>query len=246
VVGAGGHRVDEDGAAYVYLRNQGGTNAFGQVAKLTAKDGEARDAFADAIAVNGDTVVVGAAGRKSNAGAVYIFSRNQGGSNAWGEVTEFTVPTGMPGDDFGDSIAVNGSTIIVGSPGRNSRAGAAFVYSLQGLLNPTWQRTAILKASDQAPGAEFGNSVALNGNNAVVGSLAAKPGQAGAAYLFSLQGLLAPTWNQVSKLTASDSSSLSDFGLSVTLGANFVAVGAHGGAPDSGGLYVFKLTTSLL
>jgi hypothetical protein len=167
-------------------------------------------------------------------------------SNAWGQVTEFTEPTGMPGDDFGDSVAVNGNTVVVGSPGRNGRTGAAFVYSLQGLLNPTWQRTAVLNAADKAPGAEFGNSVAVNGNNAVVGSLAAKPSQAGAAYVFSLQGLLFPTWNQVSKLSASDSSSLSDFGLSVTLDANFVAVGAHGGAADNGGLYVFSLTTSLL
>jgi hypothetical protein len=100
----------------------------------------------------------------------------------------------VPNDDFGESVAINGNTVIVGSPGRNSKTGAAYLFSLE----------------------------------------------------VSPQGLLAPTWVRVLKLTASDSTGFADFGLSVTLDANFVAVGAHGGIADNGGLYVFSLTGSLL
>jgi hypothetical protein len=58
--------------------------------------------------------------------------------------------------------------------------------------------------------------------------------------------LLAPTWGQVAKLNAKDATESGDFGVSVTLQGNSVAVGAHGGLSDNGALYIYSLSGILL
>ena len=79
------------GAAYIYARNQGGTDNWGLVKKLTSSDIADDDWFGGAVAIDGDTVVVGASGEDGaglDRGAAYVFARNQGGANNWGQVEE--------------------------------------------------------------------------------------------------------------------------------------------------------------
>jgi hypothetical protein len=125
------------GAVYVFARSQGGADNWGQVKKLTASGGEARDSFGSSVAISGETVVVGAyyfyagVGSKNSRGAVYVFARNQGGADNWGQVKKLTASDGAANDWFGDS-AVSGETIVVGahaaSVGDNRDQGAAYVF----------------------------------------------------------------------------------------------------------------------
>ncbi len=78
------------GAAYVFQRDQGGAGNWGEVKKLTASDAEAGDRFGVSAAVSGDTAVVGARSEGSEAGAAYVFHRDEGGANNWGEVKKLT------------------------------------------------------------------------------------------------------------------------------------------------------------
>ncbi len=138
VVGAN----DEDsagsgtGAAYVFRRNHGGADNWGEVKKLIASDAQGGDNFGWSVTVSGDTVVVGAyvedAGG-SAAGAAYVFQRNQGGTDNWGEVKKLTASDAETGDLFGISVAVSGDTIVVGAwveDAGGSDAGAAYVFDL--------------------------------------------------------------------------------------------------------------------
>ena len=143
VVGAGGagNPVNEAGAAYVYSRNQGGVDNWGEVAILRASDAQASDWFGS-VSVDGDTVVVGAFGEDggagdpaSDAGATYIYSRNQGGADTWGEVAILRASDAQPDDLFGIAVSIDGDTAVVGAQEEDGGAGdpvpiagAAYVY----------------------------------------------------------------------------------------------------------------------
>ena len=111
VVGAYGEAAaagNNSGAAYIFERNMGGTNAWGEVKKLTASDAEGYDSFGYSVAVAGDVVVVGAIykdiGSCNSAGAAYVFERNAGGANAWGEVKKLTASDAEEDDRYGLSV----------------------------------------------------------------------------------------------------------------------------------------------
>ncbi len=123
------------GAAYVFERDEGGAGKWGEVAKLTASDGEAFDRFGWSVALSGDTAVVGQRlqdpeGTKT--GTAYIFQRDEGGANNWGEVARLTASDADPivwpridlSDWFGTSVAISGDTAIVGA--FNEDAGGIF------------------------------------------------------------------------------------------------------------------------
>ncbi len=120
---AGGNRA---GAAYVFQRNQGGADNWGQVTKLTASDPQVDGYFGGSVTISGDTVIVGSTGAKAGGirtGAAYVFQRNEGGIDKWGEVKKLTASDAQAGDNFGLSVAVSGDTIIVGA------AGAGYISS---------------------------------------------------------------------------------------------------------------------
>src|ERR1700685_2556808 len=81
--------------------------------ELTASDGAAGDLFGVSIALSGTTALVGAIGANSEKGAVYVFTFN--GSN-WVQQQELTASDGAVADDFGWSVALSGTTILVGAP----------------------------------------------------------------------------------------------------------------------------------
>ncbi|MEI7900681.1 MAG: FG-GAP repeat protein, partial [bacterium] len=124
------------GAAYLFERNAGGTNAWGQVAKLTAADKAASDYFGCSVSVAGDVALIGAfeasPGGVIRAGAAYLFERNAGGTNAWGQVAKLTASDKAAEDSFGRSVSVAGDVALVGadyaSPGGVDYAGAAYVF----------------------------------------------------------------------------------------------------------------------
>jgi hypothetical protein len=213
------------GAAYVFVRSGG---VWMQQAKLTAADGAAGDFFGASVSINGDTVVIGAAGKSINGntgqGAVYVFVRS---GSIWSQQAEFTGADGSASDGFGGSVSLNGDTALIGASGKtvngNARQGAAYVFVRSG---NTWSEQAELTAADGSATNGFGGSVSLNGDSALIGA-GGKPvngnsGQ-GAAYVFVRSGTI---WSEQAELTAADGAG-GEFG--DAFGGPGTVFGANGG-----------------
>jgi FG-GAP repeat len=210
-----------------------GAPLFIEEQKLTASDGAFADIFGDQVVASGSTVVVGARADDNLKGSAYVFER-QGGS--WVETQKLTANDGAPNDQFSNSIAVSGSTIVVGAPVKNiggiSGQGAAYVFERQG---GSWVETQKLTASDGSVFSFFGVSISISGSTLVVG--AASKG----AYVFNRQG---GSWVETQKLTASDQVPNDNFGLSVAFSGSTIVVGASfadiGSTVNQGAAYVFE------
>ncbi len=231
------------GSAYIFKRDQGGANQWGQVTKITASDGALGDWFGESVSISGDTVVVGASGDNGiggfQTGAAYIFKRDQGGANQWGQVTKITASDSAADDYFGDSVSISGDTVVVGSDDSNrSAAGAAYIFTRdQGGTNQ-WGQVTKITASDGAADDYFGQSVSISNDTVVVGSEDSNRSAAGAAYIFTRNQGGGNQWGQVKKITASDGAAGDYFGWSVSISNNTVVVGATDN-DDNGAAYIF-------
>jgi hypothetical protein len=232
------------GVAYVFDRNQGGPNNWGQVQKLAASDAAVGDWFGYSVSISGDTLVVGAFTKYNSIGAAYVFDRNQGGANNWGQVKELIASDAAADDRFGFSVSISGDTVVVGAYLKNSGTGAAYVFERnQGGAN-NWGEVQELAASDAAANDQFGASVSISGDTVVVGAYqktnSAGVFRAGAAYVFERNQGGTNNWGQVQKLTVSDAAELDFFGEHVSISTNTVVVGARGKNSDAGAAYVFE------
>src|SRR5262249_31949093 len=147
-------------AAYVFLLSSG---VWSQQQKLTASDGAAGDQFGSSVAISGDTAVVGAAGPGLST-AAYVFLRSSG---VWSQQQKLTACDAAAGGWFVFFVAISGDTAVVGAFARRSLAGAAYVFLRRGVA---WNQQAMLTASDAAASDEFGFSVAISGDTAVIGA----------------------------------------------------------------------------
>jgi len=107
-----------------------------QAAKLTASDGAAGDYFGCSASISGDMVVVGAQnatiGSNANQGAAYVFTEPVSGWVNMTQAAKLTASDGATGDNFGSSVAISGTTVVVGAQGvtvgSNIVQGAAYVF----------------------------------------------------------------------------------------------------------------------
>ena len=227
--------ADSRGAAYVFARSGG---VWTQQAQLTASDGEAGDHFGTAVALSGDTAVIGAdVGGAADKGAVYVFTR---GGGEWAEQAQLTVSTTSLYPRLGCSVALSGGTIVAGAywsdHGGAAMRGTAYVFT--GAV-ATWSQQAELSASAGDGGDQFGVAVAVDGDTAVVGADQAGASLKGAAYVFTRSG---GVWTERKTLAASDGGSGDQFGYAVALSGGTALVGAQAsdqGASDQGAAYVF-------
>lgn len=113
------------GAVYIYEKNSGGADNWGLVRKIAPGIRALGDVFGGSIAIDGDVLVVGATGEKEDAselvplaysGAAYIYRKDQGGANNWGQVRKIAPIFRAEGDYFGTCVDVSGNNIIVGAP----------------------------------------------------------------------------------------------------------------------------------
>ena len=208
--------------------------------KAITPSGAAGDKFGVSVAISGDTALIGAYEDDTlfniNRGSVYVFTRSGG---IWIQQAKLYASDGLSGDHFGASVALDGDTALIGAPqdeiGANSNQGSAYVFVRSG---STWSQQAKLTASDGAADDEFGTSVALDGNTALVGAYADEDYQ-GSAYVFVRSGT---TWSQQQKLVASDGALNDYFGWSVALDGNYALIGARwDNSPNmnQGSAYVF-------
>jgi len=179
----------DSGSAYVFVRPAGGWVSKTEDAKLTASDGAASDQFGFAVSVSGETVTVGADYRDYGRGAVYVYVRPVAGWESKTEDARLVASDGEDFDAFGWSVSVSQNTILVGAYGDDdlgNRSGAAYIYARPAA---GWADTdrfdAKLTASDGAAGDEFGQSVSISGDTAVVGVYADSDSESRSAYVFS-------------------------------------------------------------
>ena len=241
----------DSGSAYIFSRNTGGADNWGQVKKLTASDAAAGDWFGRSVAISGDTVVLGADGNDdagASSGSAYIFSRNFGGADFWGQVKKITASDAAAGDWFGLSLAISGDTVVVGAYGNDDAgafSGSAYIFSRNFGGADNWGQVKKLTASDAATYDFFGLSVAISGDTVVVGAYGNDDAGAfsGSAYIFSRNFGGADNWGQVKKLTASDAAAGDWFGFSLAISGDTVVVGAYGNddaGASSGSAYIFS------
>jgi hypothetical protein len=258
VVGAMGDDIGANngqGSAYIFNRNQGGPDNWGEVAKLTASDGASDDYFGRSVSISADTVVVGVycddIGANSNQGSAYVYERNQGGTDNWGEVTKLTASDGEPGDELGGSVSIDVDTIIVGASADNfgikQEQGSAYVFERNQGGADNWGEVEKLSAPDGEDSDEFGCSVSISGDTIAVGALFDDIGAnnfQGSAYIFSRNQGGADNWNLVTKLRASDGETWDRFGRSVSMSGDTVIVGAFandiGVNSEQGSAYIFE------
>jgi hypothetical protein len=243
-------RNGNQGAAYVFARNGA---SWTERQKLTANDGAANDRFGVSVAISGDSVVVGAPnnnnGKNGNQGAAYVFTRC--GAN-WTRQPKLTAADGEARDIFGSSVAISGDTVVAGAPNNGdafTAQGAAYVFVLA--ANGHVQQQQFI-AADGAAFDEFGFSVAVSGDTAVVGSWGDTVGAnvaQGSAYVFTRSFASGgATWKFQQKLTASDGATRDLFGVSVAISGDVVVVGAFRAdieAEDQGAAYVFRRNGSV-
>ncbi len=212
------------GRVYVYRRISGDTWGSEVLLAPQLADQQAFDRFGFSVALSGTLLVVGAPtddGPNTDQGAVYVFTRT--GPDTWSTPVRITPAEGAAGDNFGHSVAIDGTTIVVGAPFRNTTqadAGRAYVYVQSG---PNWVLESTLNSGGTTPSGTFGISVGVSGDRAVVGAPAENSGN-GFAYFFARSGGLWGTGQQVARSTVGGSTVA--FGRAVAISGDGALIGS--------------------
>ena len=217
----GSYYDDNKGSAYVFS-NSGGV--WTQKQKIVAPDAAIGDKFGCSVAIDNNTIVVGAYGDDIQTGSASVFVLN---GSSWVFQQKITASDAQSGDNFGYSVAIDNNTILIGAMNDdhsgNTDAGSAYLYKRQ---DTTWIEQTILRASDSGPAQHFGYSVAIDGNSAVVGAYEGNGDVvlgAGAAYVFAK---INNNWVEQQKLfDANDPCYGDDFGFAVAIKNDKILVG---------------------
>ncbi len=220
-------------SGFVFERNEGGSDAWGQVAALNDRSDRYPD-LAVSVAIDGDRIVVGGEydWHYGSDEWVFVFERNWGGADAWGLVGLYEDPDPESFGGFGSSVSLSGDTLVVGAPW-HSGGGAAYVYqrphkdgdqsSVPGVM---------LLASDGAHGDRFGTSVSISGDTVVVGASrdVVFGFDCGSAYIFERDLGGADAWGEAAKILAPEydlwDPGSEQFGISVSIDGDRVVIGA--------------------
>jgi len=227
----------DNGSAYIFKRDG---SSWKQQAKLRAKDGGKDDWFGYSVAISDDYAIVGAPwddDKGEDTGSVYFFKRN---GDSWSEEVKFTPhPPLIKWCKFGYSLDISGDYVIVGSPEEDWASGAAYIFHYDG--NSWKEQQAKFTAKDNAAWDDFGSSVSISGDYAIVGAWGDddKGENSGSIYFFKREGT---SWVEQAKITAGDGAANDWFGASVYISGDYAIVGAYGNdddGADSGSVYIF-------
>ena len=252
------------------------TPQLAQTAYVKASNTDSIDTFGWSVAIDGDTMVVGAPSEDGsgigvnpvsnnsalNAGAAYVFQRSGG---VWAQTAYLKASNTDGNDRFGEAVAIDGDTIVVGAPEEQSNgssqaddsadnAGAIYVFVRSAGV---WAQQAYLKANDIDVDDKFGGAVAIDGDTIVAGArnddgAAEDVAQAGAAYVYFRTGT---TWGSQATLRASVPDVFDEFGISVGISGDTIVVGmprddsnattingdqSNNSATDAGAAHVFQ------
>ncbi|MFO7447716.1 MAG: T9SS type A sorting domain-containing protein [Ignavibacteriaceae bacterium] len=249
---AGGNTLFKAGSAYIFHNNSG--TSWTQVQKIVASDRAADDRFGYSVSISGDYAIVGAYFEDEDAaggntlrfaGSAYIFYNNSGTS--WTQVQKIVASDRAEDDIFGFSVSISGNYAIVGAylededaAGGNTLFSAGSAYIFYNNSGTSWTQVQKITASDRAVADNFGYSVSISGDYAIVGAFREDEdaagentlNSAGSAYIFHNNTV---SWIQVQKIAASDRAEIDNFGYSVSISGDYAIVGAYFEDEDAAG-----------
>ena len=220
---------DRTGAAYAFRREG---ESWVQHSKIRPADIDEGDTFGSRIALQGNQMLISAPFGSDGEGRVYSFTYRED-SDPWEEMGQLQAPALSDQTMFGTDIAIGDGFSLVGAPGAGM--GAVFVYGLSGDM---WQLASLLYPYESTGGAmEFGGSIALDGNSALIGAFSAVQGQGRVfSYTFNPETF---EWNAAAKIS-SDEDGRAFFGRTVGLGGNIAVGVANGADRGAGAAWVFE------
>lgn len=259
------NELASSGAAYIFKLDNG---TWIEQQKLISSDRRVGDNFGVSIAISGNSLVVGAEQQKfdsasantlTSAGASYIFEID---GNSWIQKQKLSPTDRAANDRFGNAVALNGNRILIAAvtededeQGLNTFTDAGSVYSFAQITN-NWQQQQKINSADFATGDQFGASVAIHGDYAVIGAYGEDEDtngtnsmfNAGAAFLFKKEN---GNWVFKQKIVAPDRAPEDNFGFGVSIQDDFVVIGSYLSdkdltgnqvSPEAGAAYIFKRT----
>ena len=208
--------LPQAGAVYVFVR---ASSEWAEQAKLTAMDAATLDNFGSALAIDGDTAIIGAPQKDKQQGSAYVFVRS---GTKWSQQAKLRADGTVSGDYFGSAVGLKGDTALVGisNPDRNM----AYVYVRTGT---TWSEQARIAPSDGKAGDYFGAAVALDTDTALIGApgrLIGTNTSPGRAYVYARAGNV---WSEQAKLAIADGAADDRYGLAVALSGDTAVIGAY-------------------
>jgi hypothetical protein len=246
------------GAVYVFVRNGTSWTQQAYIKASNTKSAATSANFGASVAIEGDTLVVGAPQERGTSfgvggnetsvgaiasGAVYIYTRS---GTTWSKQAYLKAQAANAGSLlFGGHVALAAGTLAISAAGDSSDippllqpAGAVYVFTGSG---KTWTQQGYLKPSPAVSDLALGSSIAVDGDTLVAGAVNGN-GDQGTAYVFTRTGT---TWAQSVILTGGTDTT--QFGTGVAVSGNSLVVGAPGGPGNVGGsglVYVFGRTGS--
>jgi FG-GAP repeat len=207
---AAGDAGPSTGAVYVFQRNS--TGAGWVENKRLLPDGGDFDSLEMSIAVDGDTIAVGAPYARIvefQEGAVYIFERDAGGPDNWGQVAMLTEPGIGFGGHFGGSVALQGDLLVAGASAASDHHGWVRIFERNHGGAGNWGTLTTLDygaAQDAGYVRAFGSAVAIDGDLLLIGAADTDVSYLyqgdGAAYIFRRSQADADRWDYVTRLVA--------------------------------------------
>ena len=250
-----------EGSAYVFER--GADGVWKQTQKLTSSAREGYNYFGNSVGIDGNIIVVGAPGHSrdsterqegyvGDAGAVFVFERR---GNNWRRTYKLLASDRKLGGSMGNSVAISGNLVIAGAWAhdygldgvtRFEACGAAYIW--ERMEDGKWTTAQKLVASDLTPYDQFGYSVAIDGDNAVVGARNVtlkrtdedNDPYTGEAYIFSRNEN--GEWKEAMAILPDDRKTGNLFGSSVGVSGNYVIIGSTRGdtkKADVGVIYTY-------
>jgi hypothetical protein len=213
--------VSQEGAVYAFTRSG---DTWTQTQKISSSDGASADAFGSAVALHGTTAVIGALDGHPNGntmqGKAYVFTLADG---IWTEQQILVADDGASNDRFGQSLAFDGTTILIGAPTlpyNFNHAGWVYAFEQSG---GSWAQTAKIIPQDTAVGDQFGYAIGVAGDTALISSIGNQFAH-GAVYVFAHSG---DAWTQMQKFSPDDSASGDQFGNALAMQDGTAIVGAQ-------------------
>ena len=189
--------------------------------------------FGYAVAIDGDTAVVGALNDNASNGAAYVYVRS---GTSWSLQQSLSAADGSQNDEFGYAVAISGDTVLVNASGKTNGQGAVYTFTRSA---GSWTQQQELTESSGADGDCFGCALALSGSTALIGADGAS-GNLGAAYVFANTG----TWTQQQEFLGQSTSDYFGFSVALSPAGDAALVGAFGAASEAGDAYLFTKSGS--
>jgi hypothetical protein len=236
------------GAVYIYEQVSADPISWTLSLKLVVSDSLPLANFGASISLDGDRLAVGAPNDNGEIGAVYLFDRNLGGAEQWGQLKKLTPENGEAGDYFGVSVVLQNDLLFIGADGDDDKAGdAGTVYLFQRNQGGVdqWGFVKKIYSTHTDHGDHFGSAMAFDRDTLVVGAPfddLVGANRAGKVIVFERNQDGADQWGEVKVIWTSDAVTDDFFGTSVAISGDYLAAGAIGQdafGSDSGAVYIF-------